>query len=147
MSDLALQRRGNHTRALKGSRSALQVDGNRMLLVADGFHGGEVVSMLRRYEFAFEDDSFDVEPVHTMEECVQALARSRFDLVLLDDSLAIQDGLALLRDLTSDDDSPPVIVITGEDEERLALEAKNCGAYGSIPKDSTDYLILGRALH
>lgn len=65
-----------------------------------------------------------------------ALATCSFDVLLLDYQLPGTDGLALLRSVRAAGITTPVIVMTGQGDEQLAVEIMKAGA--------TDYLAKGR---
>ncbi|HIE53904.1 MAG TPA: sigma-54-dependent Fis family transcriptional regulator, partial [Chromatiaceae bacterium] len=56
------------------------------------------------------------------------------DLVLLDQQLPDGLGIDLLREIKADDDSPPVILVTGVSDNALVIEAMKAGAYDFVRK-------------
>ncbi len=69
----------------------------------------------------------------------QALMRETFDCVLVDQRLGDIDGVEVISIINSDKDTPcPVIMITGQGDEKLAVEAMRKGAYDYISKDNLD---------
>ena len=58
-----------------------------------------------------------------------------YDVVLVDQSLPIHDGLEVIRTLGSHGALPPTIMITGTGDERVAVEAMKLGADDYIVKD------------
>jgi diguanylate cyclase (GGDEF)-like protein/PAS domain S-box-containing protein len=58
-----------------------------------------------------------------------------YDVVLVDQSLPIHDGLEVIRILGSNGTLPPTIMITGTGDERVAVEAMKLGADDYIVKD------------
>jgi diguanylate cyclase (GGDEF)-like protein/PAS domain S-box-containing protein len=58
-----------------------------------------------------------------------------YDVVLVDQSLPIHDGLEVIRILGSTGILPPTIMITGTGDERVAVEAMKLGADDYIVKD------------
>ena len=116
----------------------------RVLLVEDNDHDAEIVKrMLGKYKRA----SFELDWVRSTAECVDRLKSHACDLVLLDYSLPDEDGLSFLRRLSSDGNFPPVIMLTGWGDARLAAEALRVGAYDYFPKSSIDSDILAQAIH
>jgi PAS domain S-box-containing protein/putative nucleotidyltransferase with HDIG domain len=66
-----------------------------------------------------------------------------YDVVFVDQSLPIHDGLEVIRILGSNGTLPPTIMITGTGDERVAVEAMKLGAGDYIIKDvGTKYLEL-----
>ena len=66
-----------------------------------------------------------------------ALCRSKdIDAILLDYCLPDENGLSFLSALRSEKNgsSPPVIMVTGEGDERIAIEAMKLGAEDYLPK-------------
>ena len=68
------------------------------------------------------------------------------DLILLDYMMPEEDGLAFLRRLTGVLKLPPVILLTGQGNERLAVEAVRSGAYDYVPKDELTPELLSETI-
>lgn len=66
----------------------------------------------------------------------QAMGGRRFDVCLIDYRLGGRTGLELLREAAADGCGAPLILLTGQDERAVDLEAMKAGA--------ADYLIKGR---
>jgi len=87
-------------------------------------------------ERAVAQTGFDV----TLDEAdgvlaaIELLARERFDCVLLDYNLPDGDGLTFLRGLRGAGVSATVIMITGQQDESVAVELLQSGAADYIPK-------------
>ena len=99
--------------------------------------------MLAKYGSA----SFELTCVSSTEECLERLQGGGFDLLLLDYNLPSEDGLSFLRRLTNYVDVPPVIMLTGQGDERLAAEAIRSGAYDYFPKESLKSEMLAHSIH
>lgn len=69
-----------------------------------------------------------------------------FDAVLLDYQLGPTSGLDLLAEFQKHDGFPPVIMITGAGNERLAVEAIRAGAADYIPKSGLKHELLVAAV-
>ena len=135
--------KGNTRHTLDALREGSASPTVRVLLAEDSPGEQGTSDMLRKYDPV----NFDVDRVRTTDECSQALARERPALLLLDDSLPGASRLTLLRRLAEAGETLPVIMLTGPEDEGVALEAMSCGAYGVIRKDSADYLTLAGAVH
>jgi putative two-component system response regulator len=115
----------------------------RVLCVDDN---AEDVAIVRRLLGQFRRANFDVSSASTASICLERLDGDGADVLLLDHSLPGEDGVSLLRRLTATREMPPVIVLTGRGDERLAVEAIRSGAWDYFPKDSLTSTGLGGAL-
>jgi putative two-component system response regulator len=116
----------------------------RVLFVEDNPHDVEIVRrMLRKYERA----NFRIVAAGTTKEGKEALRKKRFDLILLDYMLPGEDGLTFLRRLQGRVNVPPIIMLTGREDERIAVQAMQWGAYDYFPKSAITSEVLGRAIH
>jgi len=77
---------------------------------------------------------------------LQYLASEIFDLILLDLGLPESQGLATLKRVRAQVPQVAIIVLTGLDDEVLALEAVRQGAQDYLVKGQTDAHLLRRAL-
>lgn len=73
--------------------------------------------------------------VGSTSHCLKRLEAEGADLVLLDYRLPGEDGLTFLRRLAGLIDLPPVIVLTGQGDERTAVEALHAVASDFFRKD------------
>ena len=103
-------------------------DHRRQILWAD-----DEIDLLRPHIKFLEQKGFVVTPVPNGEDALAALARSRFDVVILDENMPGLGGLATLDAIKSRDVSVPVILVTKNEEETLMEEA--------IGRHISDYLI------
>jgi PAS domain S-box-containing protein len=69
------------------------------------------------------------------EEGVAKYTADSYDVVLIDQSLPIYEGLEVLRILGSRGPLPPTIMITGTGDEKVAVEAMKLGTSDYIVKD------------
>jgi putative two-component system response regulator len=116
----------------------------RLLMIDDNPMDVEIVrNMLRQYPRA----NFELEYLHSTEKALLALSEQAFDLVLLDHNLPGEDGLGFLKRLSGKSNVPPIIMLTGGGDERLAAEAMRNGAYDYFPKKSINSVVLARAIH
>jgi two-component system, NtrC family, nitrogen regulation response regulator NtrX len=91
------------------------------------------------------DEGFHVETVDTGEACVDTLARSTFELVILDIWLPGIDGLETLSRIQQipPTDRPVVVVISGHGTIDTAVKATKLGAYDFLEKPlSIDRVLL-----
>ncbi len=79
------------------------------------------------------EDGYQVLTARTGKEALAKIEKEQPDLVFLDVKLPGQDGIALLREIQGARSKRLVIMLTGHEEVRTAVEAMKLGAY--------DYLI------
>jgi len=90
--------------------------------------------------------SAEVTHVETLADALATLAHARFDAILCDLGLPDASGLDSLVTLRGATADTPVIVLTGHDDDDLALEALSAGAEDFVPKSELRGAILPRAL-
>jgi CheY-like chemotaxis protein len=82
-----------------------------------------------------EEAEFDVDTVPNGREAVRRLeAGEQYDLVLTDMMMPEMDGLQLVRAVRIHYPGTPVILMTGQGTDALAIEALEDGAAGYVPK-------------
>lgn len=116
----------------------------RVLIVEDSPLDTEVVSLMLR---SYPRLNFELRAVGSTQECMGLLSEQSFDLLLLDNNLPGEDGLSFLRRLDDAVHVPPVIMLTGVGDERLAVEALHAGAYDYFPKQILNSEVLAHAIH
>ena len=86
-----------------------------------------------------EDENFAADAVASGEECLSALERQPYELVLLDIWLPGMDGLETLERIQEipPDDRPAVVVISGHGNIETAVKATKLGAFDFLEKPLT----------
>ncbi|WP_089720197.1 ATP-binding response regulator, partial [Candidatus Entotheonella palauensis] len=77
-----------------------------------------------------------LEWVDTYEAALEAMADTRYDVCIIDYQLGNQTGLDVLREALRREYTSPIIMLTGQNDHRIDLEAMQAGA--------ADYLIKGQ---
>lgn len=115
----------------------------RVLLVEDN----PPDAVLLKYALAEEaGDGFLVKHAEVMADALRHLAQEPFDVVLLDLSLPDSNGLATVEQVTVAAPGVPIVVMTGLEDEAMALQAVRKGAQDFLIKGHADGLLLSRAL-
>jgi CheY-like chemotaxis protein len=91
---------------------------------------------LTRAHFSEHAPDFDLQVVATGKACLEAVARDRPDLVLLDHHLPDTEGLDVLRALARADEPVPVVLVTGVGDEELVVRALHLGAAYYVSKSA-----------
>lgn len=118
----------------------------RVLVVEDSAdHAALIARTLRR-----QQPPFDVTVVGDGAACLDAVAAGGWTVVLLDYSLPQLSGLEVLRRIRERDGALPVVMVTGQGDERVAVAAMHAGAADYVMK-SAGYLaalptVLSRVL-
>ncbi|GAA6615730.1 ATP-binding protein [Scytonema sp. NUACC26] len=77
---------------------------------------------------------------------IAALSNSSYDCVFLDYRLPDQDGLSLLQNLRLQEIKVPVVVLTGQGDEQIAVELMKAGAIDYLSKSRISPEILAQVL-
>ncbi len=91
------------------------------------------------------------EPFHlvratSLANAIEQLGTSRPEMILLDLNLPDGEGLVPLTRLREADPNVPIVVLTGDDDERLAMAALRSGAQDYLVKGRVDSWILARTI-
>lgn len=92
------------------------------------------------------NDAFVIKHVSTMKEAMDLLHSEHFDVVLLDLSLPGYAQLEALANVQTLAPRLPVIILTGNNDENLALSAMKQGAQDYLIKDDYDGAKIKRAI-
>ena len=91
---------------------------------------------IKRALNGIRDFQFDVMEVTSAKEVMENAVNSRFDIIFLDYLLPDGDGLSVLIKLREQSLDTPVIILTGQGDERLAVELIHSGASDYLPKST-----------
>ncbi len=80
------------------------------------------------------EEGYEVDALASAEECLEAIERKSYSLVLLDVWLPKMDGLATLERLQEKDTAPMVVMISGHASIETAVRATKLGAFDFIEK-------------
>jgi PAS domain S-box-containing protein len=112
-------------------------DPYKVLLIEDNPEQARLMKLITgRSEFAIESSI-----AHDAESGLHLLQEQSFDVVVLDYHLPRLNGLQALKKIKDLKISIPVIMVTGQGDERIAVQAMRQGAYDYLVK-SKDYLDL-----
>lgn len=115
----------------------------KLLLVEDDFDFSNILKLgLRASREAF----FDIQTAASFLEAFQLLGTKSFDLVLLDLELPDSHGIETFENLQVAAPQVPFVILSGVDDENLALTAVKKGAQDYVVKGSADRKILVRIL-
>lgn len=89
---------------------------------------------------------FSVHKAPTMARALSMLQQSDFDVVLLDLSLPDSFGLETLHKLKASAFDLPIIILSGLNDEAVALQAVNEGAQDYLVKGQGDEMLLARSI-
>jgi PAS domain S-box-containing protein len=120
-----------------------RIDPIRVLLVED--NPGDVRLILEALR-SLPAELFDFERVDRLGPALDRLRRDGIDVVLLDLGLPDCSGLETFHRVQHDAPDQPILVISGLDDEGVALEAVRAGAQDYLVKGRMEGALLTRAI-
>jgi len=114
------------------------------ILVIDDDPGD--VELLRRYLERIPEFVITCVACTTAEEGQAALQHQAIDLIFLDYLLGARTGLDLIPALRQDQERRPVIILTGQGDERIAAATMRAGADDYVVKEDLNADTLRRSL-
>ena len=93
-----------------------------------------------------QTDQFELERVDRLEPAMERLGRAGVDVVLLDLGLPDSEGLETFWRAHREAPGEPIVVISGIDDERVALEAVRSGAQDYVVKGRIEGPLLARVI-
>jgi DNA-binding NtrC family response regulator len=81
-----------------------------------------------------EDIGHQSQTAYSLEQAKKALSDNTPDAILLDQQLPDGFGIDLLKEIVEQGSYPPIVMITGVSDNRLAIEAMGLGAHDFIRK-------------
>ena len=115
----------------------------KVLLVEDN---PDYAKVLRKRLSKASNARFQVEYSEKLKFALEVLAKGMPDAVLLDLSLPDSDGLETFRRVRAQAPEVPVVVLTGLDDEKIALESVRQGAQDYILKGQPNEKTISQAL-
>jgi CheY-like chemotaxis protein len=103
----------------------------KRILIVDDFELGRLV--LRE---KLEMQGYTCQEVENGSEALKNLQTSQFDLVITDNQMPVMTGLEMIQSLAnnSNDQQPPIILLTGNPSNNLCSEARKAGVQAVFPK-------------
>src|SRR5215211_2653320 len=90
--------------------------------------------------------SFEITPAERLDEALEHLDDSTFDVILLDLSLPDSSGLETVEVVRTRVPLTPLVVLTGRDDEETALRALQSGAEDYLVKGRGDSELMARSI-
>ena len=108
-------------------------DGNKKkILIAE-----DEKPMARAMELKLTSSGFDITVVGNGEDALNALAKEKFDLLLLDLIMPRKDGFAVLTELKTKPNTMPIIVLSNLSQDDDIKRSKELGATEFFIKSNT----------
>ena len=116
----------------------------KILLIEDSLAEARLLKEVLK---GFKLSQFSLIHVKRLEEGLRKLSQESFDVILLDLTLPDAQGLESLPLLMQQAPSLPIVVLTNNNDDKLALEAVRQGAQDYLVKRQVNVDSLVRALH
>jgi len=111
----------------------MTTDKPTVLIVDDDVDHLEIICRI------FRDCAVETVGARSGAECLEKLAQSSFSAIILDYSMPQMTGLEVLRGIIESGYDVPVVMVTGQGDELIAVEAMKQGAYDYVVKSIDHY--------
>ena len=91
--------------------------------------------LARLLQKSLERASYSVDIARNGEEGLALYRTGQYDMVVLDQNMPIYNGLEVIHSLAAQGPLPPIIMVTGAGNEKIAVQALKAGAGDYIVKD------------
>lgn len=88
----------------------------------------------------------DLKWVMTFEAALEEMSQNQYDIYLFDFRLGERTGLDLLREITGRGSNVPVVLLTGQGDKEIDMEAMKSGASDYLVKGKIDSTLLERTI-
>jgi diguanylate cyclase (GGDEF)-like protein/PAS domain S-box-containing protein len=102
--------------------------------------------IIKEYLSEAYEDLYDIEWVDNYKSALRVIKEKRHDIFLFDFRLGQYNGLKLLREARANNCNIPVILLTGQNDYEIDMEAMYLGAYDYLLKDEIGPTILERSI-
>ena len=120
----------------------MKKDEYKILLIEDNFEQAHLMELILHRD----SHVFKVDVVHDPEIALQYLANKSYRAIVLDYSLPKLNGLETLEEIKKLQISVPVVMVTGQGDEMIAVEAMRRGVYDYLVKSKDHLETLPRIL-
>ena len=121
----------------------MEIPPSRVLLIDDD---EDEYAVIREMLAETGATKYDLDWAGTYNDGLKAISQSKYDVVLIDYRLGEKNGLELLNQIIGEGMKAPVILLTGQGEYRVDLEAMDAGASDYLDKGQINTDILDRSL-
>jgi PAS domain S-box-containing protein len=120
----------------------------KALLIEDNAFDARLIrsALAHNEQFPPDESVFELESVARLAEGLERLAQRDIDVVLLDLSLPDSQGLETVAAVRAQSPNVPIVVMTGLDDEALAVSTLRQGAQDYLVKGHADRRTLIRAI-
>lgn len=115
----------------------------KLLIVEDDIQDSQFIQDLLA---TTENFVSEITHVTQLQTTLETLIQQEFDAILLDLELPDSQGLATIYQLHSHNQTTPIIVLTAENDQELAIQAIHAGAQDYLVKGNINRDLLSRAI-
>ena len=102
--------------------------------------------MILRRHFGRLDGNYVVDIVYTAAEAIARAETGRYQIAFVDHHLPDARGESLIVQMRDAQPDLPIVMLTGQGDERLAVKVMKAGAYDYLRKDDLSRAMLSRTL-